>query len=207
MKNLILVLISSILFVGCNNNNKEIKVYEIIHHNKAIPQAAPKAHDPHDGHNHEGHDHGTAKTPAASTSKATSSELTWKAPTGWKEIKGNSIRLVSFKIAENAECTFIVLSGQAGGLLSNVNRWRGQIGLSQIGEPAVKKAATLVKTPLADAQMFKLVNPNNKDLAFIASIIPKGSSTLFVKLAAPSDMIPSLEGPYLELLKSISTKE
>lgn len=221
MKNLILVLISSILLVGCtNNNNKEIKVYEIIHHNKAVSQAMPAGHGPNDGHDHSGHDHeghdheghdhaakATTQAAPSASSPSSSAGLTWKAPAGWKEIKGNSIRLVSFKISENAECTFIVLSGQAGGLESNVNRWRGQIGLSQIGDTAVKDATQIVKTPLAEAKMFKLVNPNNKDLAFIATILPKDSSTLFVKLAAPANMIDSLEAPYMELLKSISPKE
>jgi hypothetical protein len=215
MKNLILVLISSILFVGCTNDNKEIKVYEIIHHNKIAPQVAPMAHGPNDGHDHSGHDHeaysqksnDTTPTAQAVPTSSSSGGITWKAPKDWKEIKGNSIRLASFKIAENTECTLIVLSGEAGGLVSNVNRWRDQIGLSQIGETAVKAATQVVKTPLADALMVKLVNPNNKDLAFIASIIPKGSGTLFVKLAAPSNMIESLEAPYLELLKSISPKD
>ena len=206
MKKLILMIISSSFLIGCNNNNKEIKVYEIIHKNKPVSPQMGMMHGPNDGHNHsanDGHDHSSDQT----KKKSSSSGITWTAPNGWSEVAGNSIRLVTFKISEKAECSFIVLSGVAGGLESNVNRWRGQIGLSPIGLAAIEKQMRKVKTPLAEAQMFKLVNPTNKDSSFLVSLIPKGDSTLFVKLNAPVDQLNSLEKPYLQLLSSIKNQE
>ncbi|MCJ8346677.1 hypothetical protein MJH12_14130 [bacterium] len=202
MKNLLFIIISSIFLLGCNNNSKEIKVYEIYHHNRAKAPAPQMAHGPHDGHDHEGHNHAETK-PA----KSTPTKLSWKAPIGWVEQAGNSIRLVTFKISDKAECSLIVLGGQAGGLADNVNRWRRQIGLSPIALSAIENSMVLVKTPLAEAKMFKLVNPNSKGQAFLVSLLPKDNGTLFVKLMAPANMIDSLEKPYLELLTSISASE
>ena len=198
MKRLFFLGISLALLSGCNSNNKEIKVYEIVHHNKPSAKSEMTTHNPHDGHDHSHDQHKPAKS--------NSSGLSWTAPKGWVEEAGKSMRLVTFRISDHSECSFIILGGAAGGLESNVNRWRGQIGLSPIGEEAILKMAQNIKTPINDAQMFKLKNPNNKDSAFLVSIIPLNGKTLFVKLNSPFDKIDSLENDYKNLLLSIKNK-
>jgi hypothetical protein len=52
-------------------------------------------------------------------------------PEGWSEEKGQGMRLATF-ISEGqqgrVECSLISLSGMAGGLEANINRWVGQLG-------------------------------------------------------------------------------
>src|ERR1700752_2827423 len=51
-------------------------------------------------------------------------------PEGWVELAPTSDRLVNLRPAGDpgAACTLSFLPGSGGGLESNVNRWRGQLG-------------------------------------------------------------------------------
>ena len=56
-------------------------------------------------------------------------QLTWKLPEGWKENPPSEFRVASFKVEDKADVSVVPLPGAAGGDLSNVNRWRGQVEL------------------------------------------------------------------------------
>ena len=59
------------------------------------------------------------------------SPFIWTTPRGWSERSPTSMRLINLKVTEDpeTECYLTVLSGDAGGILQNVNRWRSQISL------------------------------------------------------------------------------
>ena len=68
--------------------------------------------------------------------------IEWKLPDGWQPVadakaktpeRYATLRLAS-KDASPLELTVTKFPGAAGGLLANVNRWRGQIGLPPVGE-------------------------------------------------------------------------
>ncbi len=66
-------------------------------------------------------------------------KLKWTAPEGWSEKPGSEMRAATFKIGqadEQLECTVIALPAEDPKsdeyLLSNINRWRGQMGLSNL---------------------------------------------------------------------------
>lgn len=61
----------------------------------------------------------------------------FQAPTGWTETPGsNDMRVTSFRVGTGADSAEVIVSrirqGQAGSLVSNFNRWRGQVGLDPI---------------------------------------------------------------------------
>jgi hypothetical protein len=59
--------------------------------------------------------------------------LSWETPNGWQEKTGSGMRLVTFHPSDGAqsfECSIVSLSGQAGGLESNVIRWMNQINIT-----------------------------------------------------------------------------
>jgi hypothetical protein len=65
-------------------------------------------------------------------------DVRWTLPAGWREEKGKAgdrVATLSFgKTAPAFELSVTKLGGAAGGPLANVNRWRGQLGLSPLGE-------------------------------------------------------------------------
>jgi hypothetical protein len=65
-------------------------------------------------------------------------DVRWTLPAGWREEKGKAgdrVATLSFgKTAPPFELTVTRLGGTAGGPLANVNRWRGQLGLTPLAE-------------------------------------------------------------------------
>jgi hypothetical protein len=62
--------------------------------------------------------------------------VTWTVPAGWKKQPDQPNRHAVFRVSEKEpelELTIDRLGSTAGGLLANVKRWRGQIGLKPIG--------------------------------------------------------------------------
>ena len=63
--------------------------------------------------------------------------LSWKTPSSWKEKGASGMRLASFEILGEkgkADCSLVMLQGDGGGILPNINRWRRQMGISPIDE-------------------------------------------------------------------------
>lgn len=65
--------------------------------------------------------------------------LHWNTPETWVDLPAAQFREANFQVAgdERAECYLTTLSGEGGGLVANVNRWRAQLGLAPLGEPEV----------------------------------------------------------------------
>jgi len=69
--------------------------------------------------------------------------VTWTVPDGWRREAGAALRFASFRFgaADNPlELTVTPLGREAGTLLQNVNRWRGQLGLKDIDEDELQKS-------------------------------------------------------------------
>src|SRR5439155_12950822 len=63
--------------------------------------------------------------------------VTWTVPEGWRREAGAALRFASFRfgrVEHPLELTVTPLGREAGSLLDNVNRWRGQLSLKDIDE-------------------------------------------------------------------------
>ena len=84
----------------------------------------------------------------------------WKLPENWTQEPGSSMRFATLKVKEtdpDVELSVIPLpagSDQTADLLSNINRWRGQVGLDSISAEDIKAAAD--KSPALDTELFTL---------------------------------------------------
>lgn len=61
----------------------------------------------------------------------------WQIPPGWQELPATELRLINLSAPGGVECYVSVLGG-GGGLLSNVNRWRSQIGAPPLDEAGLE---------------------------------------------------------------------
>ena len=64
-------------------------------------------------------------TPSITEPSGKTAKLEWQTPEGWTEEKGSGMRLTTFFFNTNnktAECTIIMLPGDAGGIVDNVVR-------------------------------------------------------------------------------------
>jgi len=67
----------------------------------------------------------------------------WTRPDGWSDQPLSEMRLGSFKVdgpnATSADVSVIAFPGEAGGLISNINRWRGQLQLAPLDEDQLRQ--------------------------------------------------------------------
>ncbi|MFK7778529.1 MAG: hypothetical protein QM501_10540 [Gimesia sp.] len=83
----------------------------------------------------------------------------WKLPENWDQEPGRSMRFATLKVKDTdptVELSVIPLPASDSleiDLLSNINRWRGQVGLSNITAKEVKAAGA---TPALDTELFTI---------------------------------------------------
>jgi hypothetical protein len=118
--------------------------------------------------------------PTQSNSEIGSRLVSWPAPPTWKpqELTGG-ILSASFA-ADNAEggakVTASSLLGDGGGMLANINRWRGQVGLPEIGDLSQQPLETVGQ----GSTLVDLTNAAGTDRMLVA-VISSPEATWFFK--------------------------
>jgi hypothetical protein len=144
-------------------------------------------------------------------STSTAPALTWTTPPGWRELPPSSMRVADFLVAgdERTECYLTVFSGDGGGLLANVNRWRGQMSLPAVDAEAL---ATAPRAPLLGAEGIVVDLQGvwvgmggdealeNYRLVGVLSI--DGPQSRFLKMTGPAEVLASEVDAFLSLAAS-----
>jgi hypothetical protein len=103
-----------------------------------------------------------------------------------------------------AEITVIDLAAGAGDLLSNVNRWRGQVGLDPLDEATLDQQ--LVDIPVDDVsgQYVEMFSPASVDptKAILGVIAVRQERAWFFKLTGTSALAATEKERFLEFVKS-----
>ena len=146
------------------------------------------------------------RTPEISVQQTSApSTINWTTPSNWISSEGSSMRIGSFDVPYSdgkGDLSVIKLGGTAGGLAPNINRWRGQLNLDSHSEIEIQKYIQNEKSLLGQFQWFAIINPENKETAFLASIFQTETHTIFVKLNATAEGIAQLESQFLDFCKS-----
>ena len=140
------------------------------------------------------------------SNKGNELNLTWNLPDTWVPSKGHSMRLASFDVPYSkgvGDLSIVSLSGSSGGLLANVNRWRGQVELEPINETDILTTSTVGESKMGPYRVFKMINENKKGKAIIAAVLPTGEKTFFIKLTTDVQGISELEPSFKKFCSSI----
>lgn len=133
---------------------------------------------------------GGGPAPAA----AGKSTFQYETPAGWKAGPSNGIAALSFVVPTEAgeavgglKITVTELPAAANDLVENVNRWRGQVGLSPAAADEVKNSLSTVKVLGVDATEVVLSSPDGAPSRTIHGIIAvDGAQMWFIKLDGPT---------------------
>lgn len=138
--------------------------------------------------------------------------LQFDAPAGWVKQGDKPMRAVTFKPADAAasECYVSILGGDAGGLVNNVQRWRGQMGLPDLAAaelaklpkiPVLGREATLVDLSgkLTDSMTHRTI----EKARFLGVICPLDDWTLFVKMTGPEAEVTAQKEAFLSFCRSL----
>ena len=116
------------------------------------------------------------------------------------------MRLASFEVPNAGggtpgDLSISALSGAAGGLEANVNRWRGQAGLEALDEAGIAKSAE--KVDLGNGATGTLVDLRGPAKRILAVIVPQGDRTWFYKLTADDALITKEREGFIKFVKSV----
>ena len=151
---------------------------------------------------------GAPLTPA--TSGETAPEVRWTAPAGWEAQPSSGFRKGSFLVrsadGKTADVSIISFPQAAGGLLANVNRWRDQLKLPPIGDPA--QAGSTIKIGGRDMLFVDLVSEkpiasDGSKSRILGGILPIGDATWFFKMLGPDNLVESQRNTFQQFLESV----
>jgi hypothetical protein len=129
----------------------------------------------------------------------------WKIPATWKQMQPGQMVIASYRASKDGATADVSVSsfdGPTGGLLANVNRWRGQVGLAPIDE---NDLATQVKTvDLSDGSKGSVVDVTGtsprtgKAARLYGLIVSRGQQMWFYKILGDSNVIESEKANLVE---------
>jgi hypothetical protein len=138
--------------------------------------------------------------PEASPAAPADSDPQWGAPAEWKSETPGPMQDAKFSAAHGkAIITISVFEGTAGGVLPNINRWRGQIGLSPVDEAGL---APLITNLDSSGQGAKLVDMNGTQERMVAAIVPRGAKTAFFKLLGDPAAVGAEKDRFVAFVKT-----
>jgi hypothetical protein len=213
-----LILLSS----SACKQDKEIKVYRVA---KETPAAAADPHagmpgmmpggampgsadgaDPHAGLTAE-------QLAAAGTAMAPAQEFSDSPPAHWKKQPPSAMLLTKYQIqgddGATVEVTFSTLRSAPGGLLANINRWRGQLGQEPYADDAALKSNTsTVPSGFGDAVLVEVEgiltdSDPKKDGRLIGAIAEKGASAWFFKLRGNAALATAERENFIKWIASV----
>lgn len=135
-------------------------------------------------------------------------ELAWTLPPGWSQVPNSStMRIATFQV-DDAEFTITKFPGSVGGLLANVNRWRGQLGLDPVTDLSnqEQEAVNVAGSP----GMLLDLAPRNAaaaDTRMFVTLVPRGDFTWFLKLTGRNELLEDEAAHYRSLIDSIELPE
>jgi len=143
----------------------------------------------------------TTATPPTSpsqmmTPEPSAGETRWTAPDGWEELPPSQFLLAKYRVPgqgeAGAEVTVSMLGGSAGGLLPNVNRWRGQLNLGPVDEAGLAALESPIKAGSIDATLITLEGTDLRSgtpAKMLAVVVPLSTETWFFKMTGPIPVV------------------
>jgi len=128
----------------------------------------------------------------------------WQVPSGWKAAGPKPMRLASFDIpdaAGNGDVSISKLNGDGGGLLANVNRWRGQVGLAPLETSALAANSTALTTAGGDSGTW--VELKGTDKTILGAIVARDGVSWFFKMTAPSSVAVQNREAFEKFVRSV----
>ncbi len=126
--------------------------------------------------------------------------LTWKAPSDWRAGPRSAMRRGSYDLGGGLGVAISAFPGDVGGILANVNRWRGQVGLPPVAEEALGRETQVFD---ANGLGFTVVDAAGGGQRIVAVLVPWRGETWFFKLTGPESAVGAAKPRFLEFLRTV----
>jgi hypothetical protein len=129
---------------------------------------------------------------------------TWTVPSGWQEGQLAQFLVAKYVIAGTDGTSAVVnvssLAGDGGGLLANVNRWRGQLGL-----PPVEVLTSSIDSGNGKMQIVDFTGTDSKTgkpARLVGAIVPRNGQTWFYKLMGDEPIVSQQKDAFIKFIQS-----
>jgi len=117
-------------------------------------------------------------------------------PTGWTPVAPGPMLTAKFELPGGG--VQVTVSSAGGDLLSNVNRWRGQLQLTPVGASELPSITTNLAVGATQAT---LVDMEGGGQRMIAVIVPRGEQSLFYKAMGAAEAVAREKDAFLAFAK------
>ena len=145
-----------------------------------------------------------AQTPPAADAAG---KPTWTVPADWQEGQLAQFLVAKFVIGSgdaSAAVNVSSLAGDGGGLLPNINRWRGQLGQPPVTDADIATLPTVdatgVKATLVDISGTDA--RSGKPARLVGVIVPLGGQTWFYKLMGDAGIVAQQQDAFTKFVQS-----
>ncbi|MEZ5944815.1 MAG: hypothetical protein R3C18_25795 [Planctomycetaceae bacterium] len=134
-----------------------------------------------------------------------STPFDYELPEGWEVASGSPIRVASFSCPGDAGPLDISVTRFPGGgdLLPNINRWRGQVMLSEITADELPTVMKPIEVSGVESYFAEIVGD---DVGILVAAVPDGDAQWFFKAQGPVATIEAEGEHFQEFLRSIKLK-
>ena len=141
----------------------------------------------------------------SSSKEGSKDGFAWTLPEGWRRAPDKPMRAATFFTGpgETLECYIAVFPGDTGGLLANVNRWRGQLDLPPLADSDVAKLESI---PMLGRQAV-LVEGEGKGSQLVGAACPGQDRSVFVKMSGPPDLVKAQRAAFLAFCRSLEERK
>ena len=138
------------------------------------------------------------------------SQPAWTIPAGWQEMPPSEFLLAKFSITNAdgaaAQVNVSSLAGEGGGLIANVNRWRGQLGLPPVTQKdEFSKMVTSLAVANGQAELVDLTGTDaktGKPGRLVGVVLPQNGQTWFYKLMGDELTVAQQKDAFIKFVQS-----
>ena len=175
----------------------------------SVPQGAMHGEADHD-HAEHSTDEEVQADPIDESPFFTFNGFRFQAPEGWMDAGPRMMCSLNFRVGKDTECYLVVLGGEGGGLVPNLDRWQGQLGLDPLTEEQVNALPTATFLG-ASAVMHEAVGEYTgmddqasfEEKTLLGLALMGGPSSYFLKMVGPSEEVATHRDAFLKFAATL----
>jgi hypothetical protein len=132
----------------------------------------------------------------------------WERPSGWKEVPGGQFLVAKFVLSGSGDAQAAVnvskSPGDGGGVLANVNRWRGQLGLAPVAEAELAAQVQSIDLPDGKATQADIAGQDartGQPSRLLAVVVPRSGETWFYKLMGNAQVVQQEKEAFMKFVQ------
>jgi hypothetical protein len=148
---------------------------------------------------------------AATAVPTGTSNLSWTAPAAWETKPTSAMRRGSYAVKDGhgavADLSITAFPGDTGGLQANLNRWRGQLGLSPLDGSGPAAGIEALEAGDLHFQVVDLAGTAaGTPTRILGAILPFQGETWFFKLTGPEVLVAQQKPAFLAFLRTVQAR-